>query len=451
MAARQESGFLEMVNRITPRQVALTTLAVLLVGASFWMAWRFKFVFFSLFTAIFLHVGMKPVVDALVKRGIRRQLGVILVYLVLAVFVVGMIVVVAPMLAQQVGAFTEKLPDYYRSARNFLLLSNIDFFPRLGRLLPPSSDMESVQALIMQSTQGGAATEPAASAWSLISSAGRTVFYAMAIFAMAFYWTLDRERILYSLMLRLPQARRDDTRALIDELESKVGAFLRGQLFLCAVVGAISLAAYLLIGLPYALALGALAFIFEAVPLVGPLLAAIPAVLVAATIGPDKLAWVLLVVSVIQVAENNVLVPRIMDKAVGVNAIVSILAITAFSALFGILGALLAIPLAAMSQVLLNRFLFTHESPTDLLLDAEAEAYSENKPGRAAVDLLRMQAGELAQDVRKQKRAADSEAVEELDDIEDLIEQTAGDLYALLTRESGEAPATMQGAQGVGK
>ena len=443
MAVRPQNAFVETVDRITPRQVVLTTLAVLLVGGAFWLVWAFKFVFFALFTAIFLHVGMKPVVELLAARGVRRSVGVVLVYLLLALVLIGIIVVIAPMLAQQVGAFTDSLPDYYRLTRNFLLQSEIDLFPRLGRLLPPASDMGSVQELLLQSAQSAETDAGSESAWGMVTQASRIVFYAIAIFAMAFYWTLDRERILYALLLRLPLNRRDSVRALIDELESKVGSFLRGQLVLCAAVGFISLVAYLLIGLPYALALGALAFIFEAVPLVGPLLAAIPAVLVAATLGPDKLLWVLLAVSIIQVAENNVLVPRVMDKAVGVNAIVSILAITAFSAIFGILGALLAIPLAAMIQVFINRYLFAQENAA---LDSLDEG-GQDEPGRTRLDLLRLQAGELAQDVRKQKRAADSEAFEEFDAIEDLIEQAADELVHLFANpESADAaPAAAAG------
>ena len=119
-----------------------------------------------------------------------------------------------------------------------------------------------------------------------------------------------------------------------------------------------ALVAYLLIGLPNALVLALVAGVLEAVPLLGPLLGAIPAAVIALSIAPSKLIWVVVATVVIQQLENAVLVPRVMRKAVGVNPFVSLLAMFALSSLFGIAGALMAIPIAAMVQLLLDRFVF---------------------------------------------------------------------------------------------
>ena len=447
---RREPTAQALLNGITGRQVAMAAVAMALVAFGFWILWEFKFAFFALFGAVFLHVGMAPVVDWMEKRGIARRLGVTLVYGVLLLGVAGLLAVVVPMLSQQVGSFAAKVPDYYRSARNFMLQSDLDLLPRIARMLPPAWDIPGLQSVVMQSVEqaqaqaavgDGAATPEASGLLPLLGRIGRGLFYAAAVFAMAFYWTMDRERIFFSLLMRVPLTRREDARQLIDELETKVGAFLRGQLILCAAVGGISLVAYLLIGLPYALALGALAFIFEAVPLVGPLLAAIPAVLVAATVGPDKLVWVLVLVAVIQVAENNILVPRVMDKAVGVNAIVSILAITAFSLLFGIPGALLAIPMAAMIQVLINRALFKSVDPVEVV----AQNSVADAP-RTGLTSLRSAASDLVEDVRKQQRSADVETSTVVDEIETHIEAVAESMVRLLAyieeSQAGPEPVT---------
>jgi hypothetical protein len=95
----------------------------------------------------------------------------------------------------------------------------------------------------------------------------------------------------------------------------------------------------------------------EMVPIVGPALGAIPALLVALTLDPEKVIWVLVATAVIQLAENVWLVPRIMTSSMGVNPIIILLSLVTFSAVFGFLGALLALPLAAIIQVILERFI----------------------------------------------------------------------------------------------
>jgi hypothetical protein len=119
-------------------------------------------------------------------------------------------------------------------------------------------------------------------------------------------------------------------------------------------IGVLAFVGYSVIGLPYALALGALAGLLEFVPMVGPTLGAVPAVIVALSISPQAALLVVGYSILIQIAENNLLVPRIMGRSVGVSPVVVILAVFSFSSLLGITGALLAIPLAAIIQVLLD-------------------------------------------------------------------------------------------------
>ena len=119
-------------------------------------------------------------------------------------------------------------------------------------------------------------------------------------------------------------------------------------------IGVLSSLGYLAIGLPYPLALGALAGLLEFVPMVGPTLGAIPAVIVALSISPQAALLVVVYSIVIQMAENHILVPRLMGRSVGVSPIMVILAVFTFSSLLGITGAFLAIPLAAILQVLMD-------------------------------------------------------------------------------------------------
>jgi hypothetical protein len=209
-------------------------------------------------------------------------------------------------------------------------------------------------------------------------------------------------------------------------METKVGFYIAGQGVLCLVIGVMALVAYLLIGLPNALVLALVAGVLEAVPMIGPLLGAVPAALVALSLGPDKLIWVIVATVVIQQLENSLLVPRVMSRAVGVNPFVSLLAFFAFSSLLGFAGALMAIPMAAILQLLLDHFVF---HPGAMEVDAPI--------GRDFASRLRYEAQALAQDLRKQarlKKGGTDLRIRQTDQVLDEIETIATDLDSLLAQ-----------------
>ena len=266
-----------------------------------------------------------------------------------------------------------------------------------------------------------------------ITSAIRFIFILIVILFLSFYWTLDGPRIIQSFLLLLPQGRREGIRDLISAMEAKVGYYIAGQGVLCLMVGVMALASYLLIGLPNALVLALIAGVLEAVPMIGPLLGAVPAALVALSLGPDKLVWVIVASVIIQQLENSLLVPRVMRKAVGVNPFVTLLAIFAFSSFFGIAGALMAIPMAAIIQLALNHFVFYPQT-----------SETETSDGRDYASRLRYEAQDLAQDLRKQARLEKGGSdlrVKQIDKVMDEIETITTDLDALLAQVSTpEAP-----------
>ena len=240
-----------------------------------------------------------------------------------------------------------------------------------------------------------------APAAQFISSLGYGIFLLVATLMMTAYWTLDADRVTRALLMRVPEEKREGWRELIAELEGKVGGYFRGQLVLCGFIFTLSTAAFLLMGLPYALVLGLIAGLFEALPMIGPVLGMLPALLIALATAPEKAIWVVLSAVVIQQIENNLLVPRVMDKSVGINPIISILAIAAFSLVFGLIGAVLAIPVAAMLQILIGRLLFKSSADVE---EGSAQLTRANS-SRNKLSVLRMEARELADDVRKQARA----------------------------------------------
>jgi predicted PurR-regulated permease PerM len=213
---------------------------------------------------------------------------------------------------------------------------------------------------------------------------------------------------------------------LIAAIEDKVGGYIRAQVILDLSIGSAALIAYLLIGLPYTLVLAIFAGLMETVPIFGPILGAIPAVFVALTVDPSKVIWVLGATVIIQTMENYLLVPRVVRSSVGVNPIVTLLSLAAFGSLLGLPGALLAVPLAAIFQVLLTRFVLSMD-----LNEEQAPA------GRDQASLIRYEAKDLIQDVRKQLVKKENLADEDSDEVENTIESIANEIDLLLAEAEG--------------
>jgi len=182
--------------------------------------------------------------------------------------------------------------------------------------------------------------------------------------------------ILRSLLRIMPPQRKKNIREFLQLAETKLGGYIRGQGLLCAAVGVAALIAYVLIGLPYALILAVSAGVMEMVPVFGPALGAIPALLVALSIDPGKALWVVIATVMIQLLENAVLVPRIMKHSMGVNPIIVLLSLIAFSSVFGFMGALLALPLAAILQLLVSRVVLTAAESARKAQDKELQIQS---------------------------------------------------------------------------
>jgi len=408
----------------TFRQVVWATLVLVSVMLGFWLLYRFNQVVFILFIAIVMGTVIRPIAVWLHQRGLPRMAGIILVYLLLFVMFAGFLLLLSPLIVEQGSTITAAMPGYYQTLRewmgnspNPLMVRLSDFLPARLPGLTPGTTQQSGEDVMASAGQ----------VLGYIKLAAQIFFIAIVTLLLAFYWTLDGTRIIQSFLMLAPQDRRENLRELISAMETRVGNYIVGQGILCLVIGIMALAAYLLIGLPNALVLALVAGALEAVPMIGPLLGAVPAALVALSIGPDKLVWVIAATVVIQQLENNLLVPRVMSKAVGVNPFVTLVALFAFSSFFGIAGALMAIPMAAIIQVVLNHFVFR-----PVTIGPEVSA------GRDQASRLRYEAQDLANDLRKQarlkKRGSDLR-VKQIDQVMDEIETITTGLDALLSQD----------------
>ena len=407
----------------TFRRVVWATLVVAAVILGFWLFYRFNEVVFILFIAIVIGTVIRPAVAWLHHRGLSPTAAVILVYLLLLSLLTGFLLLLLPVIVKQGTSIAADVPGYYQNLHQWMVSYPNQWILRLSQFLP-----SSLPSLSPGQQTGQQVMASAGQALGYVTLLGRVIFIAIVILVLAFYWTLDGPRTIQSFLLLLPQGQRESISDLVAAMESKVGFYVAGQGFLCLVIGVMALLAYLLIGLPNALVLALLAGVLEAVPMLGPLLGALPAATVALSISPSRLVWVIVATVIIQQLENSLLVPRVMKKAVGVNPFVTLVALFAFSTLFGIAGALMAIPLAAIIQLLLNSFVF-HPAVMEM----------EVSTGRDHASRLRYDAQGLAQGLRRQarlsKRGSDLR-ITQIDQVMDEIETIATDLDALLARAS---------------
>lgn len=409
------------------RRIFLATLTALSVIAFFALLYRFYMVVFLFFIAYSLAVVVDPLVTWLQRRGIRREFSLILLYALLALVVIALIWTLTPVLIDQGRAVLEDIPTLYSALQENLRNQPIGLLRGVGRALPSDLAVPDFAAILRVSGE-----TPDTAPFATTESAVRVVFAALSVFLMAYFWTLEGDWIVRRLVLQTPADRRTAVRTMIVEVQGKINGYFRGQVVLCGAVGLLSTLAFFVIGIPNAFLLGLLMALFEAVPVVGPILGAIPAVLMTVSTAPEKVIWVIGAILVIQVAESNLLVPRVMDRAVGVNAIVSLLAISAFGALFGFAGAVLAVPLAAILQILLTRLLFD----ADNLQNASTPAATPPERNQRAV--LQLQARELATDARKLARASADRLPPQDETVLDEVESIARKFDLYLSSQGGQ-------------
>ncbi|HSL45521.1 MAG TPA: AI-2E family transporter [Anaerolineales bacterium] len=344
----------EGVATWTTGQVVAATVFVVCVFLTFWLLYSLRIVLFLFFVAILIGTAIRPAVEWLHRRGISRSVGIIIIYILIAALVGGFVAMIFPLIADQTAEISRTLPEYYSQFRSSLINSSNRLLQNIGWRFPSQLSVlgqrdSEADEVITQVTQTLVYT-------NLVV---RGLLSTLAVFILAYYWTQEGNLVLRAMLRIFPQQRRKRVREFVQLTESKIGGYVRGQGLLCIAIGVTAFIAYFLIGLPYTLVLAVFAGVMEMVPIFGPALGAIPAFLVALSVDPSKAVWVVVATIIMQLLENAVLVPRIMKESMGVNPIIVLLSLIAFSSVFGFAGALLALPLAAIIQLLVSRAVLT--------------------------------------------------------------------------------------------
>jgi predicted PurR-regulated permease PerM len=325
-----------------------SAMAIALTGALLWtMCARVVPELILIFSAIVIAEGARPPVVWLERRGLPRPLAIILVLIVILAVLGGLGWLIFAPLVSQVAGLIDDIPHFVAIAQHALDRYQL-FLHDNAQARALLAQMPARLSGFLESKLGLLIEAPL----FLVSILSNTFLLVL----LAFFWLTASPRLAaFTIGLAGPK-RRATTREILDDLSTKLGGYVRGVLINMVVIGVLSFSGVALLGVPYALLLGVIAGLTESIPIVGPLLGGSAAVLVASlAFGPQKALEVAVLYLVIQQIEGNTLVPYVMNRAVALHPLAIIAALVIGSALLGVPGAILAVPTAAIAQVLFLR------------------------------------------------------------------------------------------------
>jgi len=286
------------------------------------------------FVSVIIAAAINGPVSWLQRYKIPRVLGVILIYLFVLLIFALIVTLIFPVLAEQIKELNNNFPEFM----NKIGLNVNELWGRYqieGNLQNFLYEMSSKL------------TKATSSFFATVISIFGGLFSAVIVLVVSFYLAVQEKGVKKFLISLTPEDHKHYVSDLIDRIQVKIGSWLRGQLLLMFIIGCLTFIGLYFLNVPYALMLALLAGLFEIIPYVGPIIAAIPAVVLAFLVSPFLALLVIILYVVIQQLENYVIVPQVMKKAVGLNPIVIIVVMLIGSKLAGVLGLILSVPITA--------------------------------------------------------------------------------------------------------
>jgi predicted PurR-regulated permease PerM len=339
-----------MENNKAKMVVSVSTATILkVIGILVALAFLFfiRDILLVFFVALIFASAFGPWVDWLNRKKIPRSIGMLSIYLI-ALFIVSLVVfLIVPPIAQQTGELSKNFPRYMDGiAKNFSafkgLSTQIKSFDSLSQGLNKISENFQANAGNVFETLKGI-------------FGGIVSFFLMLV--ITFYMAVEENAMSKIIMSTVRYKHQPYILGLISRMQKKIGLWLRGQFILCFTVGLMIFIGLEILHVKYALVLAIIAGITEFVPYLGPIIGAIPAVFLAFTVSPALGLVVAVFYYFVQLTENHILVPKIMQKTVGLNPVVSIAVLLIGFKLAGIPGAILSIPVATAASVVIEDML----------------------------------------------------------------------------------------------
>jgi predicted PurR-regulated permease PerM len=352
---------LSWLSTSAQRKRALLTLILLVVMTAFLAtAWTALLPFFLGAMMAYLLLPVVNFFDSHSPRFLRRihwsrPMAILLVYIVVIAIIAGIIAYFVPVVRSQSQVFAQEvLPNYFQRIQRIF---TFDFGALLAQIPPEiqatvNASLDKAVATLLAGVQKGIEVT--------IATVSQTIsfFFGMIIIPFwVFYVLNDDAKIRSSIKNLIPETAREDVSCIVALVDDLLGAYVRGQILLCLILGLMAIIVLLILQVDLAVLLGTFVGIFEIIPIVGPYLGALPAVLIALLKQPILAVWVILAFMGIQQIEHIFLAPRITGGAVRFHPALVMVILVVGSQVAGLLGVLVAVPVAAVIRDV-SRYLY---------------------------------------------------------------------------------------------
>jgi predicted PurR-regulated permease PerM len=348
-------------RRDDPRSLIRYTVAVVAITVLLlWAAYLARAVVAVIYISVLLAVGLSPVVRLLERqpllpagnRRVPRWLAILSIYVVVLGLAGLALTFVVPALVEQATALRHRVPEVMGQAQDWLIDQGV-----IERRITMREAVERVP----EEGPADVFSVVLGTIWGIVGG----LFGLFTVIVLTFYMLIGSEELTTGLLRFFPRDRRLEVAAAARRITYKVSSWLVGQLLLASIVGSLVAAGLWAIGVPFFFVIALLAFMGEFIPYLGPFIAGSAAIAVALTVSPAMAGITAVFWLGVQQLENHVLAPKIMERQVGVSPVIVIASLLVGLALFGIIGGILAIPTAAIIQVLLQEFLPEEDTSGD--------------------------------------------------------------------------------------
>ena len=300
--------------------------------AVLFLLFTLKEILLVVFVSYIIVAALLPAIEFLRKKRVPNTISVVLVFFTTLILFGVLIAPLVPFLSSQIQQLFKSFPQYLNQAASAF----------------------GIELSVKEVTQLISPQQLGQNAFALAGGVVGGFVAVITSVAISFYLLLDYDKIKNNIASLFPKKNYQKITEIIEQVNKKLGAWLQGQILLSLSIGLITWIALTVIGMPFALPLAVIAGMLEIIPSVGPIIYAIPAIIVALTISPNLAIIVVLSYILIQFAENHLLVPRIMQRAVGLNPVVVIVGVVVGSTLLGIPGALLSVPFISLLTLIIK-------------------------------------------------------------------------------------------------
>lgn len=406
MTGRQAEEQRDAADRARPVRLELspkTVVALILVAASLWLLIRLWPVLLVIVVALLVAGTLSPAVRWLEEKHVKRGVGIAIVFTVFFILSLLVVALTIPTLVSQAAALLEHEPALRARLADYLAGSHLS--------APLAKWLRGFKYDGLTSTIGP-------TAFALSVRVFSATAYGLSALFLALYIMIDRDRLRGGLFAVVPRSHHVRLSRIMMNLETIVGSYIRGQMLTCLLMFLYTFLLLTACGVQNALALAVFAGLADVLPYIGPLLSVGPAVIAALPRGPVVVAVVLVLMLAYEEFESRVLIPRIYGRALRLPSSVVLIALLAGGTLMGILGALLALPVAAIAMMLIEELRVElpgeQEQPVDTHV-READDRGEEEYVRRTEGVGAEQAAAIAVEISRDRRTEESrppEAVE---------------------------------------